>query len=94
MRIESASSSDDKDNSRHNRKRSMASMAMNNLNLSMSIRGGTKAITGIDRGSLMGQQAPLLYEAALVGNWSDLLKRLSVCPSEGEFKRCYDRLMD
>lgn len=71
----------------------MASMAMNNLNLRMSIHG-TKAITGIDRGSLMGQQAPLLYEAALVGNWSDLLKRLSVCPSEGEFKRCYNRLMD
>jgi hypothetical protein len=89
MRFESArSSSDDNPSSKNNTKvRSITNM---NLNISMHSRGvtvgcGTKT-SNINMMSLMGQQAPPLYEAALVGNWNDLLKRLAIHPSEGTYR--------
>ena len=66
MRIESSSSSDDEKNKSYGANGSNKSTHMN-VTMAMSI---------------MGTTAPPLYEAALIGNWNDLLKRLKTHPGE------------
>lgn len=66
MRIESSSSSDDEKNKSYG---SSGSNKSTHMNVTMAM-------------SIMGTTAPPLYEAALIGNWNDLLKRLKTHPGE------------